>query len=281
MQFAPGSVVRLKSGGPVMTVDRVTDDLVTVDWFGPESDARSSQFRAASLVPADPPPVAFSNADLLVNWSGGIDARIREAVVRNIENWRVGRLSTRADGSSDHGRTGEASGDVGREQIAEDAQRELAAQLETVRKQLAAEIRKARLQKTRTDKRSASLQKGLETLQLANGELRTQLAASERRRNELEGLNIRLTSDDKIWARETEAKDKRIASLERQLEGSEVGTLREERDKFRRRFETVKRMAVEALENAVRLVNAAAQLDVPSDVDDTPLREALDTIQGV
>lgn len=54
--FRPGAIVRLKSGGPRMTVEEVADDgTIRCQWFV-GSDVKFSYFPAAALKPADSEP---------------------------------------------------------------------------------------------------------------------------------------------------------------------------------------------------------------------------------
>jgi uncharacterized protein YodC (DUF2158 family) len=48
-QFNPGDVVRLKSGGPKMTVVHVADDEVFCEWFDDKKEPQSRGFSPVSL----------------------------------------------------------------------------------------------------------------------------------------------------------------------------------------------------------------------------------------
>jgi uncharacterized protein YodC (DUF2158 family) len=48
--FRTGDVVRLKSGGPSMTVDHYKDGHVHCRWFSPEGELHSGSFVEACLV---------------------------------------------------------------------------------------------------------------------------------------------------------------------------------------------------------------------------------------
>ena len=50
--FVPGQTVRLKSGGPLMTVSAVNDGEVTCEWFDENGVAMVRVFKAAVLKPA-------------------------------------------------------------------------------------------------------------------------------------------------------------------------------------------------------------------------------------
>jgi uncharacterized protein YodC (DUF2158 family) len=56
MDWKKGSVVRLKSGGPNMTVQQVDRSGVTCSWFD-DSKAQSAIFAAEALVNGDEPPL--------------------------------------------------------------------------------------------------------------------------------------------------------------------------------------------------------------------------------
>jgi len=47
MTFTPGDVVRLKSGGPKMTVLETKDDMVTCKWFDRNGKLHSDGFNLA------------------------------------------------------------------------------------------------------------------------------------------------------------------------------------------------------------------------------------------
>jgi uncharacterized protein YodC (DUF2158 family) len=49
MPLAPGDQVRLKSGGPVMTVEKVRGDTVTCVWFDDGKKLHDAKFLAAML----------------------------------------------------------------------------------------------------------------------------------------------------------------------------------------------------------------------------------------
>lgn len=49
IMFKPGDVVRLKSGGPVMTVDRVRGDKIFAQWITSGGKAGRGWFSAAAL----------------------------------------------------------------------------------------------------------------------------------------------------------------------------------------------------------------------------------------
>jgi uncharacterized protein YodC (DUF2158 family) len=50
--FSPGDNVKLKAGGPIMTVEKVRGDMVTCVWFDAKK-VRSRKFLAAMLVGPD------------------------------------------------------------------------------------------------------------------------------------------------------------------------------------------------------------------------------------
>lgn len=55
----PGDTVQLKSGGPVMTIENVTDGVAMCSWFNRDSDGGWSQnqwnrFNVAALQHAEP-----------------------------------------------------------------------------------------------------------------------------------------------------------------------------------------------------------------------------------
>lgn len=45
-----GDTVRLRSGGPLMTVTNVTGENVTCEWFDTQDQAQSRTFKALALV---------------------------------------------------------------------------------------------------------------------------------------------------------------------------------------------------------------------------------------
>lgn len=50
MTFEPGRTVRLKSGGPLMTVQSIDPDgLVNCEWFDEKKTLQTKAFRASSL----------------------------------------------------------------------------------------------------------------------------------------------------------------------------------------------------------------------------------------
>jgi uncharacterized protein YodC (DUF2158 family) len=49
MNLKTGDVVRLKSGGPQMTVLSVQGQTVDCSWFGPDGNVKLSSFPAAAL----------------------------------------------------------------------------------------------------------------------------------------------------------------------------------------------------------------------------------------
>jgi uncharacterized protein YodC (DUF2158 family) len=49
MNLKPGDIVRLKSGGPQMTVNFVEGQNVDCVWFGPDGNVKLSSFPAAAL----------------------------------------------------------------------------------------------------------------------------------------------------------------------------------------------------------------------------------------
>ena len=53
-QFKTGDIVKLKSGGPVMTVESYGGEIAGCSWFDGKSH-RTETFRADSLVPAEEP----------------------------------------------------------------------------------------------------------------------------------------------------------------------------------------------------------------------------------
>lgn len=56
--FAPGDVVQMKSGGPIMTVEDVRDDgKVICHWFGDKNKQEMGVFPAAVLEKYDSSPV--------------------------------------------------------------------------------------------------------------------------------------------------------------------------------------------------------------------------------
>ena len=57
-QFKPGDVVQLKSGGPAMTVDSMSDETWLCQWFE-NSTLRSESFRPAALQPVPPAGVSI------------------------------------------------------------------------------------------------------------------------------------------------------------------------------------------------------------------------------
>ena len=48
-QFKPGDVVRLKSGGPMMTVAHVGDDEIYCEWFDDKKEPQGRGFSPVSL----------------------------------------------------------------------------------------------------------------------------------------------------------------------------------------------------------------------------------------
>lgn len=57
-QFKPGDTVRLKSGGPLMTVAMIrTDGEVDCEWFDEKDQPQSRIFKPTSLVADDGDPV--------------------------------------------------------------------------------------------------------------------------------------------------------------------------------------------------------------------------------
>ena len=48
-----GDLVRLKSGGPVMTVSFIASQTVGCDWFDEENRHQTANFRPEQLVPAE------------------------------------------------------------------------------------------------------------------------------------------------------------------------------------------------------------------------------------
>lgn len=59
--FKPGDLVRLKSGGPVMTVDRVTPYGVHALWFA-YGQSHDERFQAEALEPAPGPDMHLVGA---------------------------------------------------------------------------------------------------------------------------------------------------------------------------------------------------------------------------
>lgn len=54
MTFNPGDTVRLKSGGPLMTVQSIQrDGDVWCEWFNEKEEPKSQGFKATSLVADD------------------------------------------------------------------------------------------------------------------------------------------------------------------------------------------------------------------------------------
>jgi len=49
MIFQLGDTVRLKSGGPIMTVSAIDDSTVECTWFGADGEVKFHHFRAAML----------------------------------------------------------------------------------------------------------------------------------------------------------------------------------------------------------------------------------------
>ncbi len=57
MQFNPGDTVRLKSGGPVMTVSKLINNFVHCTWFDEKHKLQSGSFTPEQLVADDGTPV--------------------------------------------------------------------------------------------------------------------------------------------------------------------------------------------------------------------------------
>lgn len=49
MDFKPGDTVRLKSGGPLMTVEQIINGLVRCSWFSEKNELKSQSFQPAAL----------------------------------------------------------------------------------------------------------------------------------------------------------------------------------------------------------------------------------------
>ena len=58
-QFKPGETVQLKSGGPLMTIQTITDDIADCDWFDNKNEPHTKAFPLHSLCHSDVPPVGL------------------------------------------------------------------------------------------------------------------------------------------------------------------------------------------------------------------------------
>jgi len=67
--FKVGDVVRLKSGGHLMTVAAIDEGPVTCDW-SVRGDVKSKSFRAAALETAEP-PISLEQMLLRIEEKGG------------------------------------------------------------------------------------------------------------------------------------------------------------------------------------------------------------------
>jgi uncharacterized protein YodC (DUF2158 family) len=56
-QFKPGDTVKLKSGGPLMTIQSITGDEAWCEWFNAKEERQSGSFGLHMLVHADGGPV--------------------------------------------------------------------------------------------------------------------------------------------------------------------------------------------------------------------------------
>jgi len=56
MAFNPGDMVKLKSGSPIMTVQKVINENVHVSWYEDKKGMQNGMFKAASLVASDGMP---------------------------------------------------------------------------------------------------------------------------------------------------------------------------------------------------------------------------------
>jgi uncharacterized protein YodC (DUF2158 family) len=72
--FEIGDVVRLKSGGHLMTVVSIDQGSVTCDW-SVRGDIKSKSFPAAALEPADPPLSLEAMLGKLESEDGTVKAR--------------------------------------------------------------------------------------------------------------------------------------------------------------------------------------------------------------
>lgn len=55
-EFAPGDVVRLKSGGPAMTIERIGRDRCICKWFDADLRLHSEVIEAVNLIRSTPDP---------------------------------------------------------------------------------------------------------------------------------------------------------------------------------------------------------------------------------
>jgi uncharacterized protein YodC (DUF2158 family) len=74
-----GDTVRLRSGGPVMTVEKVRGDTVTCVWFDGKK-AHDRKFLAAMLEPDD----ADASDEDIASAVAGDDISLREALLRKL-----------------------------------------------------------------------------------------------------------------------------------------------------------------------------------------------------
>lgn len=51
--FKVGDTVRMKSGGPLMTVSNINDGAVYCEWFGADGKVARDSFRPEQLKPSD------------------------------------------------------------------------------------------------------------------------------------------------------------------------------------------------------------------------------------
>ena len=54
-----GDEVQLKSGGPIMTIDRIENDSAVCVWFNEKNEVKHAVFKLSNLIPFDEPPLAI------------------------------------------------------------------------------------------------------------------------------------------------------------------------------------------------------------------------------
>jgi uncharacterized protein YodC (DUF2158 family) len=54
--FKPGDTVRMKSGGPLMTVDSINNEELWCEWFDEKNQPQSRSFKQHTLVKDDGTP---------------------------------------------------------------------------------------------------------------------------------------------------------------------------------------------------------------------------------